>query len=159
MNIIFLDVDGVLNSIKGLNQTYFQTKRPYSGYDYPFDVRCIYNLKRLVNETNAYIVIISTWGKDKIGRDILLAELKKYGLDTRIIGYTTDLKKSKEEEIKAFLEILNEDINYIIIDDELTTSDLNKFLIKTDFRRGLTEEDTENGIKKLLKKPEIVNNC
>ena len=39
MNIIFLDVDGVLNSTSHLKVMCEKNKRPYSGYDYPFDER------------------------------------------------------------------------------------------------------------------------
>ena len=151
MNIIFLDVDGVLNSIKGLKETYYQTKRPYSGYDYPFDVRCMYNLKYLVEVTNSYIVITSTWRKDDFGKKVLLDELKKYGLDNRVIGYTSILHKTRREEIKAFLDILDEKINYIIIDDDSDFKDLEEHLIKTDFNYGLTKENVSTAIKKLVK--------
>lgn len=37
MNIIFLDIDGVLNSINKLVETYNRTHKPHSGYSYPFE--------------------------------------------------------------------------------------------------------------------------
>ena len=150
MNIIFLDVDGVLNSMDSIEQV--TNRRPYSGYDYPFDNKCLSNLKRLVLETNAFIVLISTWRLERVGRDILFSELRKYRLDTRVIGCTENLNKSREDEIKAYLEILDENINYIIIDDDMIYPNLEEYLVKTDFRNGLTEEDTDVGIKKLTKK-------
>ena len=151
MNIIFLDVDGVLNSIRGLKETYYQTKRPYSGYDYPFDVRCMYNLKYLVDTTNSYIVVTSTWRKDEIGRNVLLAELNKYGLSDRVIGYTNILHKPRGEEIKDYLSNLGMDVNYIIIDDDSDFIGLEEHLIKTNFMDGLTKDNTNEGIKKLTK--------
>ena len=151
MNIIFLDVDGVLNSTRGLKETYYQTKRPYSGYDYPFDVRCMYNLKYLVEVTNGYIVITSTWRMHEVGKSILLNELKKYELDNRVIGYTSILHKTRGEEIKAYLDILDENINYIILDDDSDFKDLEEHLIKTDFNFGLTKENVDVAIKKLVK--------
>ena len=45
MNIIFLDVDGVLNSLNHAKELYEKTKRPYSGFDFPFDSECLNNLK------------------------------------------------------------------------------------------------------------------
>ena len=89
---------------------------------------------------------------DEVGKNILLSELKKYKLDTRVIGYTKVLHKLRGEEIKNFLEILDENINYIIIDDDSDFLDLENHLVKTNYEFGLTEEDTELGIKKLLKK-------
>ncbi len=151
MNIIFLDVDGVLNSIRGLKETYFQTKRPYSGYDYPFDVRCMYNLKKIVDMTDSYLVITSTWRKDEIGKNILLEELKRYGLDERVIGYTDILHKKRGEEIKAYLEKLGREVNYIILDDDSDFDELMNHLVKTNFQTGLNDESVEKSIKILSK--------
>lgn len=151
MNIIFLDVDGVLNSTKKLKEMYYQNKRPYSGFDYPFDEGCLNNLKRLVDETNSYLVITSTWRMHEIGKNILLNELKKYGLSERVIGYTDILHKSRGEEIKLYLDKLNQDVNYIILDDDNDFLGLEEYLINANYEVGLTEEDTINGIKKLKK--------
>ena len=152
MNIIFLDVDGVLNSIKGLIESYQINKRPYSGYDYPFDERCLNNLKRIVLETNSYLVITSTWRMHEIGKSILLAKLKEYELDTRVIGYTDILHKRRGEEIKAYLNKLDKEVNYIILDDDNDFESLEEHLIQTNYEVGLTEKDQEEAVKKLLKK-------
>ena len=63
MNIVFLDIDGVLNSKRKLIEVYNQTRKPHSGSSYPFDERCLENLKYLIEETNSKIVITSTWRK------------------------------------------------------------------------------------------------
>lgn len=151
MNLIFLDVDGVLNSIEKDEKRYGD-RRPYTDYYYPFNDNCLRNLKTLVEETKAYLVITSTWKNDKLGRDILLSELKKYGLNNKVIGYTEVLHEKKEEEIKSFLELLDESINYIIIDDDSDFDDLVDHLIKTNFEVGLTEEKKEKCIAKLMKR-------
>ena len=104
MNIIFLDVDGVLNSIQSLKKAAIKNKRPYSGYDYPFDEKCLKNLKTLVDKTDSYIVITSTWRYDERGKKILLDKLREYNLDMRVVGYTSRLNKPRGEEIKAYLE-------------------------------------------------------
>lgn len=152
MNIIFLDVDGVLNSLTHAKELYLKNKRPYSGYDFPFDARCLNNLKYLVEETNSYIVITSSWRIHREGREILLFELKKYNLDTRVIGYTDVLHQRRGEEVKAYLNKLDCDVNYIILDDDNDFDGLEEYLIKTSFQNGLTKKDVELGIKKLLKK-------
>ena len=152
MNIIFLDVDGVLNSLSYLKELCRNDKRPYSGYDYPFDPRCMNNLKRLVEETDSYLVISSCWRMHEIGKKILLSELKKYGLDTRVIGYTKILHKTRGEEIKEFIKILDENVHYIIIDDDSDFADLKEYLVKTNYQNGLTEKETDVAIKKLTMK-------
>ena len=85
LNIIFLDVDGVLNSQRKLVEVYEKTNKPHSGYAYPFDERCLYNLKELVELTNSKIVISSTWRKEEEGRTTLLNKLKEYNLDDKVI--------------------------------------------------------------------------
>ena len=74
MNLIFLDIDGVLNSINKLIEVYKETGKPHSGYAYPFDERCMENLQILVQETKSKLVITSTWRKDEEGRETLLSE-------------------------------------------------------------------------------------
>lgn len=63
MNLIFLDVDGVLNSSRKLREVWELTHKPHSGVNYPFDERCMNNLKLLVEKTNSKIVVTSTWRK------------------------------------------------------------------------------------------------
>ena len=152
MNIIFLDVDGVLNSLKYAKELYEKDKIPRSCYNFPFDPKCLSNLKRLVEETDSYLVITSTWRMNEIGRDTLLNELKKYNLDMRVIGYTDILHTTRGEEIKAYLDKLDKNINYIILDDDSDFYGLEESLVKTSFFNGLTEKETTIGIKKLIKK-------
>ena len=103
MNIIFLDVDGVLNSINKLVEVYNKTKKSHSGYAYPFDETCLINLQRLVKETNSKLVVTSTWRRDEEGRQILLNVLRDYELDKEVIGYTPILGKKRGVEIKNYL--------------------------------------------------------
>ena len=151
MNIVFLDVDGVLNSISCLKEAYNKNKRPYSGYDYPFDKKCLLNLLHLVRSTDSYIVITSTWRRDDIGRKILLNELKKYDLDKRVIGYTEVLNQRRGIEIKKYLDNLDYPVNYIILDDDNDFDGLENHLINTNYEVGLTNEDVIQGKKLLLK--------
>ena len=149
MNIIFLDVDGVLNRVN--KDISYGLKRPYTDYFYPFTDECLNNLKELVEKTNSYIVITSTWRYDEIGKSILLEVLRKYKIDNRIIGYTSILG-NKHDEIKAYLDILDDNINYIIIDDDNTFKELSNHLIKTDFEIGLNKDNVLEGIKILTKR-------
>ena len=151
MNIIFLDVDGVLNSLSHLKELYRKNKRPYSGFDFPFDERCLNNSKKLVDETDSYLVISSSWRIHEIGREILLNELKKYNLAERVIGMTPILHTERGKEVLAFLEKLECDVNYIILDDDSDFKGLEEYLIKTNFETGLTLNNVNDGIKVLKK--------
>ena len=146
--IIFLDVDGVLNSINKLIKVYNETHRPHSGYKYPFDEKCLENLKAMVEETDAYIVITSTWRKDLRGKKRLLEELKDYGLDERVIGYTPIMGR-REEEIKFFISKYPEEIEYVVIDDDMLFMDN---FVKVETKEGLTEKERDLVIKKFSKK-------
>ena len=157
MNIIFLDVD--VNSLEYAKRLYEETNIPYSGYDFPFDPKCLNNLKTLVSKTNAYIVVTSTWRMHEMGKKILLSELKKYGLDTKVIGYTDILHLTRGDEIKKYLCDNNIKASYIILDDDDDFNDLEEFLIKTKFETGLTEDNVNEGIKKLSKKEIDVKKC
>ncbi len=153
MNLIFLDVDGVINSVNNLIRVYNETHKPYSGYSYPFDSNCLENLKKLVIETNSSLVISSTWRLSPKGRNKLLQELKKYEIDKSVIGYTPFLGSSREDEIKEFLSNFESSVspNFIILDDDTDMGDLLPFLVKIDRQVGLTKENVQQAIKKLTK--------
>ena len=150
MNIIFLDVDGVLNSINKLIEVYKETQKPHSGYSYPFDERCLRNLQTLVEKTNSKLVVTSTWRKHRKGKETLLNELRKYGLDKEVIGYTPVLLDGKRgKEIKEYLSTLEHRPKFVILDDDVDMEELMPFLIKINMQTGLTYEDVQNAIKKL----------
>ena len=149
MNIVFLDVDRVINSRNKLIEVYKKTSKPHSLYNYPFDELCLNYLKEIIEETNSFIVVTSTWRKDEEGKKILLEELDKYGLLNRVIGYTEILNTTRGLEIKSYLEKNKNIINFIILDDDTTKSDLDEFLIKINGQTGITSKEKDEAIKRL----------
>ena len=150
MKIIFLDVDHVLNSINKLSEVYQKTGKPHSSYAYPFDEKCLQNLKLIVQETDAKIIVTSTWRKEELGRTTLLRVLKEYELDDLVIGYTPILSgKAREYEINQFLSVLSEVPNFVILDNDSDMGELTPFLVKTNWRVGLTYENAQEAIKKI----------
>ena len=152
MNIIFLDVDGVLNSKNKLISVYNKTGKPHSGYNYPFDEKCLENLRILVQLTNSKLVVTSTWRMDDIGIKTLLNVLKTYNLDKEVIGYTPIIGSQRELEIKEFLSSLDNEPNFIILDDDADFNELLPYLVKTNSQTGLTTSNVENAVKKLTLK-------
>lgn len=150
MNIIFLDIDGVLNSTNKLIEVYNKTGKPHSGVSYPFDERCLENLKKLVTETHSKIVITSTWRKYEEDMKVLLNVLDNYNLKEEIIGYTPVLYQKREYEIKEYLSKLSELPNFVIIDDIRDMGELSKYLVVTSPQTGLTSENVEDA-KNILK--------
>jgi len=151
MNIIFLDVDGVLNSQNKLIELYNKTGKPHSGNKFPFDENCLKNLKTLVKETNSKIVITSTWRKYEEKMNLLINRLKEYNLDKDVIGYTPVLYTGRENEIIEYLNKLNIKVKYVIIDDIKDMRSLNDNLVVTSPKTGFTEENMKKAIK-ILKK-------
>jgi hypothetical protein len=145
MNIIFLDVYGVLNAIRNEDKEI----KPYLRSDYPLNEDCMTNLAKLVELSNSYIVILSTPKYNETGKLIVLNEFIKYNLNNRLIGYTDPVYKSKERAVIAYLNGLYESVNYIIIDDDDEFKQLNDHFIHTNYELGLTETDVSNCLEKL----------
>ena len=87
IKVIFLDVDGVLNSDRTVRKT-------QGGYTF-VDNRQMKNLKHIINMTGAKVVLSSDWRYDRddprYNGDYLEleAELLKYGI--RLYGFTPEL--------------------------------------------------------------------
>lgn len=93
MNIIFLDVDGVLNSIEYLTEKHNELKRTLKQEEM-LDTVCIKNLKQIVDKTNARIVITSSWKICDL--DILIKVFSKYNLQV----YDATINYGDKEEKK-----------------------------------------------------------
>lgn len=96
MKIIFLDIDGVLNS-----DIFW---RNCKNIDEEIDDEAIKRLQQIVNKTNAVIVLSSSWKKlnpDNQLRTYLHDKLKEYGLT--IYDQTPHLNSNRPLEIKAWI--------------------------------------------------------
>ncbi len=140
--VIFLDIDGVLNSdaydrIRGKNQGNIdETRLPL--------------LKRLIDETQALIILSSSWRKhwekdidicDNVGREII-DTFAKYQIS--IYDKTVCLASNdRAEEIRIWLSNHNDVKLYVIFDDIAFGwgADLQEHLIKTNPRIGLGLEE------------------
>ena len=150
MNVIFLDVDYVLNSINNAVEEYNKTGMPRHGANFPFDSNCLLNLKYIVEETDAYLVISSSWRKYPDHMEKLILELNKYELADRIIGQTKVLN-NRVLEIKDYIDNFEGEINFIILDDYAYMEDLIDYLVNTNAYYGLTRYDAEIAVRKLKK--------
>lgn len=130
MKIIFLDIDGVLNSAK-----YDKAKSETSGN---IDLTRLPLLKRIVDETGAKIVLTSTWRKlwekDEIKNTATGRELNQIfgeaGLKifdkTSVLGY-------RKEEVLDWLSKHPETKSFCVIDDMLFGwEELSDYLVRTD---------------------------
>jgi hypothetical protein len=132
MNIIVLDVDGVLN-MHG------------SGGLYTLNKKRLRLLDKIVKETDAKVVVSSTWRIDYQHMRKLRNCLGYRGI--KIVGVTDQLGKSasgeryyRGHEIQKWLDEHPEVNNYVILDDDsdMLDSQLRNF-VQTDGKIGLTD--------------------
>jgi hypothetical protein len=125
MKVIFLDVDGVLVL-----------------WGSAFDPTCMYNLKTIIDQTDAKIVVSSTWRLYGC-YDQLLDGLDYYGIDkNRVIGKTPDISFNnvgRHVEILSWLSDNPQVKRYVIIDDDISAAipDSPDSYFQTNFKSGL----------------------
>ena len=109
--VVFLDVDGVLNT----KTTVQHTPDGYTGID---DARVEILANTINNFGGADIVLSSDWKNMKQTDEdyiYLLTKLDKYGLS--ISGHTQDYKNERGAGIINYLEVHPEIEEYVILDD------------------------------------------
>lgn len=161
MKVIFLDVDGVLNSEDDL--VVYRKKNGITGCIMYAEVedRPLKLLKEIVDKTSAKIVVSSSWriGCERSGRESIFGKglyeklekrLKDYGMDIYDITPSLETGTQRGDEIREWLS-KNETENFIILDDD---SDMCEYVntenfIQTTYKHGLTEELKDKAIQLL----------
>jgi len=147
MKIIFLDIDGVLNCSESIQYFYHKANTLNASKIFP-DV-FLSRLRKLIDLTDAKIVVSSTWRidyPDGYNWVTLINNLKKYNLDKEITDITPDLTHpsiQRGDEIRKWLndnKSLNIE-NFVIIDDDDDMREFTKTnLAQTSWITGFTEE-------------------
>lgn len=150
--ILFLDIDGVLN---------FYEATARCGIYIGIEDEKVALLKKIVDATEAKIVLSSTWrlGIDNKGHRLekhvpyLKKKLGKYGLEiydkTPVCGKNSN---HRGQEINSWLKSHPEIKEWVVLDDEwfidFNQYDIAPHLVQTYFYgSGLTEDDVEKAIK------------
>lgn len=128
--LIFLDFDGVLNSIA--SQVVYRTCNK-------FDSVCVGLVQKLAEDTSAQVVISSSW---RVGNtlDGLREHLAKNGgpeLAKRVVAMTPRLVTPRGTEIKKYLDDSGHGGGYVILDDDGDMLDGQPF-IRVDRRFGFS---------------------
>jgi hypothetical protein len=173
MKVIFLDIDGVMNCQEEMLAMLEQNPKNRSDITLPSPAKCKL-LKQLVDETDAEIVLSSSWRLSLSAIQKVIDVFRPYGL--RLDGFTqegvpqTRFKGTIYEDVKpnythdcyegiciddrgaevAYWLIKHPEVtNFVILDDE--SSDIIEWfpdsLVKTDLLNGLTEEKVLECIK------------
>lgn len=163
MKVIFLDVDGVLNSENEL--MIHRKKNGIKGCILYAEVedRPLKLLKEIVEKTSAKIVVSSSWriGCERSGRESVFGKslyeklenrLKYFGMEIYDITPSLEAGTQRGDEIREWLS-KNETENFIILDDD---SDMCEYVntenfIHTTYKHGLTEELKDKAIEILNK--------
>lgn len=161
MKVIFLDIDGVLNH-EAFYKERFEKRYDEGAIAYPhseIDPQSVANLNSLIADTEAKVVISSTWRHDgmKYCKDVL----EFHGFKGDIIDITPDLRNNNclrgneilkwvKDNEKLIGEKYSDFTQYVILDDD---SDMlywqrNNFLLIDRFV-GLTMDDVFKA-KKIL---------
>lgn len=159
MNIVFLDVDGVLNNLNdAINYKDIYGKPCGSGFDWPFNEESLKCLRKIVLKSDARIVITSSWRRIPEGLRVLTNKLDEYGIANRIEGSTPYLGHSRGREICEFLK-KHPNNNFVILDDEfyedfasIKEIDLIKHLVQLDMYIGLRKKHVKYALKILNSK-------
>lgn len=147
MKVIFLDIDGVLNSDKWL-----KTQPDWDSIYNRIDPAAISLLNHLISWTGAHVVISSSW---RISWPKELTSVLEHGgfehLD-KVIGFTPIFGHSdnsiRGDEIEYWLKQQYEPIeNYVILDDgnDMLESQM-PHLVRTSYKTGLSEENVKRAV-------------
>lgn len=157
MKVIFLDIDGVLNSLDNMRAMTLMWKhneliyKSRDEFGHLFDERCVLWLKYIVARTNAKIVISSTWRSKGLQEMQML--FKARGISCEIIGCTptvvdnyivnlyaaTNNEADRGYEIAQWIYEHEQTLeSYCIIDDDsdMISSQM-KYFVKTESDVGL----------------------
>lgn len=155
MKVVFLDIDGVVNTLM-INTKPFNTSRGQisrDGFYYKLNtpndlevsnIQAVMWLNKLCKETNAKIVITSTWRMGKDGLKNTEKALRNSGLlpEIEILGGTPikySIYNIRGNEIEEYLNNHRDIDKYVIIDDDLDMlpKQINN-LVVTDTNVGIT---------------------
>lgn len=160
MKVIFLDIDGVLNSDDWYTYRHIACTSKEINDDYPLkeiDPKALMYLKTLVKETKAKIVISSSW-KHSMNVEKFTELFKKLGFEEEIIDVTPDFGYHvypRGCEILAWIKNFckTTDIeNYVILDDDIDMLYCQKDnFIPINSEHGLILENVQEAIKILNK--------
>jgi len=152
MKIIFLDIDGVLNSMDYLHAYYaVQESRKedikhFDKYGDCFDPRCCMHLESIIRQTNAKIVISSVWRFS--GLSVMQQMWRDRGIFGEVIDITPSIVNSvRGAEIEAWLSTHKDVESHVILDDDTDMlGNQNNNFVKVDERYGINYNDSLKAI-------------
>ena len=160
MKVIFLDVDGVLNSDEYFEKVFnlIKSGAKIQGIERNIDVNKVKLLKEATDLTDAKVVLSTSVRYSQMG-EMIKELLLKCGIS--VISETPFLNNERGKEIREWLGEHTDIEDFVILDDEVFSSydeELLKKLIKIsngdgkNAGEGLSKKDIEEIIKRLGRK-------
>lgn len=161
--IIFLDIDGVLNSNQYFKSKFYKDSTAdlsdaqvmMTEMHHMIDPDGVLLINRLVDESKAQVVLSSTW-RGKFSPVEMTKLLKGRGATFTIIASTPKLfgkisaRIPRGNEIKAYLKSLPKQPEaFVILDDLSDMLELKTNLIMTSDKTGITELDVQRALNML----------
>lgn len=149
MNVLFIDIDGVLNSKRWYDD------RPYEAITgrvtemaQSIDPDAVGRINRIAEATGCVIVLSSSWRcLDPIAH--IDRALRHRGLVTHLYGATPPIGNPRGAEIEAWLAMCPTLDAWAILDDDSDMEPHMDALVQTDGRYGLLDEHAERVIRLL----------
>lgn len=153
MKLIFLDIDGVLNSGRWLASETYQRMRddePVSDrWEDMLDPDAVRMLNQIVEHTGGSIVVSSSW-RYALDFDQLVQVLRAGGVRGGIIGSTPGGEGIRGREIEDWLDLSHLPYEaFVILDDDSDMEPFQDRLIRTTFADGLQQEHVELAVEML----------
>ena len=160
--VLFLDIDGVLNTERQHDRCVNEGIAPVDNFGYAFDPIAVINLKKIIDDTGAGIVISSSW--KFWGLSTMQKLWASRSLPGKIIDVTPntvsdemlleidlsymELPAGKGSEIKEWLDTKGSEVtHYAILDDVPDMlSEQESHFVQIDPRIGITEADADRVI-------------
>lgn len=165
--VLFLDIDGVLNSAEWMRAGHM---RPHRGpRQSSFDPAACARLERVLRTTGAQVVISSSW-RITHTTDAIESMLRERGAVSAVVigetprlgatrrhpadgGSTTFGRTQRGDEIAAWLRKHPEVTRWAIVDDDNDMGALRGRLVRTSWARGLEEVHVDALIRALAADP------
>ena len=145
--VIFLDIDGVLNSYDYMDTLYLEGKRTtIKEKSVPaIDPEAVENLRLIVEKTGAKIVIISNW------RSKGLQWIREFWKQNQLPGDIIDITSELDNRLAEMREWLkNKHVrSYIVLDDDLSDIESQEIgnVIKVHPKYGLRDSDVQKAVQ------------
>jgi hypothetical protein len=147
MKILFLDIDGVLNS-----DSWFHKPWTYVDGDHPIDPTLVERVNEIIRGSDCKVVISSAW-REHFDLPDLISILKSKGLEAEVIGKTPRLPYGIDRgiEIQAWIDLQDEPPTHIVIlDDYEQMAHLEPFLVRTNPEVGVSNKDVLAALDMLI---------